>query len=78
MLGSIYLRRGELGPAQVELRQSIHYQPTFALAHYNLALVLEKHGQEDEAEEELKTALKLDPRFTAARRKLNALGTYPH
>jgi choline-sulfatase len=78
MLGSIYLRRGELGPAQVELRQAIHYQPKFALAHYNLALVLEKQGQEDEAQEELKTALKLDPRFTAARRKLNALGTYPH
>jgi len=48
-------------------------QPEFAWAHYNLALVSKKQEKKDEATQELRAALKADPKFQAAQRELDRM-----
>jgi len=71
MLASIYLKRGELNLARSELTEAIHCQPQFVSAHFNLALVLQKEGKRDEAANEFRATLRLDPEFEAARAALD-------
>jgi tetratricopeptide (TPR) repeat protein len=48
--------------------------PTWADAHWRLALVLEKLGHRDEALSELREALKLNPKHPQAAKDLERLG----
>lgn len=49
-LGNVHDLRGELPASRDAFRQAIEAEATGALAHYNLGAVLERLGEEDEAE----------------------------
>ena len=49
--------------AEDSLRESLQYNPDFALAHYHLGRVLEKLGRDEAAAEEDKSAAALDVKF---------------
>jgi tetratricopeptide (TPR) repeat protein len=48
-------------------------EPTVAMAHWRLGLVLEKEGRKDQARQELQQAVSLDPAFEPARKDLKRL-----
>ena len=49
-LGNVHDLRGELPPSRDAFRQAIAAEASGSLAHYNLGAVLERLGEEDEAE----------------------------
>jgi tetratricopeptide (TPR) repeat protein len=59
-LGYLQLRLQQFAAAEANLRESLKYDPKFALAHYHLARVLENEGRNDAAIEEHKAAAALD------------------
>jgi tetratricopeptide (TPR) repeat protein len=59
-LGFLQLRLQQFGAAEENLRESLKYNPKFALAHYHLARVLENQGRDAEAIVEHKAAAELD------------------
>ena len=61
-----YLRTYLAQPAEGE-------EPTWAMAHWRLALVLEQEGHKDEAVRELQTAVSLDGTLEAAKKDLKRL-----
>ena len=68
------LRRA-LGKNAVEdyLRDAIKADPNHVLAHFDLALLLEKRGDAGEAEEHLRAAISTDETFAAAHFRLSEL-----
>jgi superkiller protein 3 len=60
-LGSLELRLLRFREAEESLRESLKYDPKFALAHYRLARALEGLERPDAAIEEYKLASDLDP-----------------
>jgi tetratricopeptide (TPR) repeat protein len=48
-------------------------QPSLAVAHWRLGLVLEKEGHKDQAKQELQQAVNLDPAFEPAKKDLKRL-----
>jgi tetratricopeptide (TPR) repeat protein len=69
-LGFIYLRQQLFGPAIMRLRQSVAAAPNNALYHYHLSLALSKSGDTHGADESLRRAVTLDPRFSAAQGRI--------
>ncbi len=62
-LGLSYIANPSMYPqAEQSFRAAIKYDKTYAEAHYNLALILYKLGRFDEAREEFKKILELNPR----------------
>ncbi len=56
-LGNVYDLRGELEPARDAFRRALESDDTLTLAHYNLGAVLERLGEEDEAERSYREAI---------------------
>lgn len=54
------LRMNRVGDAEAAFRESLHYDPAFAQAHYHLGRTLEKEDREPEAISEYLAALKTD------------------
>lgn len=59
-LGNVHDLRGELPASRDAFRRAIEVNPVGSLAHYNLGAVLERLGEEDEAEECYRCALDCD------------------
>jgi tetratricopeptide (TPR) repeat protein len=60
-LGMVLLRLESWKAAETALRESLRYDPRFAMAHYHLGRVLEKEGRDAEAMDEYRSAISLDP-----------------
>jgi tetratricopeptide (TPR) repeat protein len=73
LLGVEYLKTGQIPEAVHGLEQAVTLLPHDASNHANLGLALACKGQYERAEAELKRALDLDPRNTAACRLLGEL-----
>ena len=50
------MQRGDLEPARRQFEETIRLQPKLASAHYNLALIFQKQGKTDAAEQEFRAA----------------------
>ena len=61
--GYLLFRVQKFREAEDSLRESLQYNPDFALAHYHLGRVLEKLGRDEAAAEEYKSAAALDAKF---------------
>jgi tetratricopeptide (TPR) repeat protein len=55
-LGALLLRLQQLKEAENALRESLRYDPKFAMAHYHLGRALEAEGQDSEAMDEYRAA----------------------
>lgn len=64
----LYGRLGELERAERMLREAIAIRPSFAPAHWNLAMTLQFQGRLDEALEVVSETLRLDPYHVEARK----------
>ncbi len=62
-LGLLCIGKRSWEDAEAAFRRVIELDQRNAIAHFNLARVLRELGRADEAERELETALKLDPRL---------------
>ena len=60
-LGALLLRLQQLKEAEDGLRESLRYDPKFAMAHYHLGRTLEAEGRDGEAIEEYRNATSHDP-----------------
>ena len=67
-------QQNQLDRAESFLRQAIAVAEPTARYHFNLGVVLEAAGREQEARAELKRALALDPGHERARQRLEGLG----
>ena len=56
----------KLREAEACYRRALHYGPTLALAHFNLAVVLEDQHHKSEAVAAYEAALRADPTFREA------------
>ncbi len=61
--GYLLFRVQKFQEAEASLRESLKYDPDFALAHYHLARALEKLARDEGAIQEYKSAAALDPKF---------------
>jgi tetratricopeptide (TPR) repeat protein len=59
--GYLLLRLQQLKEAEAALRESVQYDPRLGTAHYHLGRTLEAEDRDDEAIEEYKVAISLDP-----------------
>ena len=59
-LGNVYDLRGELEPASSAFKRALETDDSLALIHYNLGAVLERLGEEDEAERCYREAIHCD------------------
>ncbi len=73
-LGSLDLARGDAAEAERAFQRAIMGAPRSAAAHGSLALALGAQGRFDEARDELRTVLQLEPGNAAARQLLQQLG----
>jgi Tfp pilus assembly protein PilF len=55
------LNAGDLNGAIDQFRSAIKSSPTYAPAHFQLAIALERKGEKDEAKAEFDRAAQLDP-----------------
>lgn len=60
-LGNVCLQKGETATAVTHYRQALELRPNYAAAHTNLASVLMKQGQAEEARRHLEEAKRLSP-----------------
>src|SRR5262249_25865184 len=75
-LGSLYLDRGDTGPARQAFLAVQHLAPFRPEPHYGTGMTyLRRAGPGDlsKAEKEFRTAIQLDPRYSPARRELGRL-----
>jgi superkiller protein 3 len=61
--GTLLLRLQRFPDAEKNLRESLKYDPRFAMAHYHLGRVLESEGAADAAIDEYQAAAELDQKF---------------
>jgi Flp pilus assembly protein TadD len=76
-LGWVHFKLGEYRAAIDLLRESVDRLPANAVVHYHLGLAYAKAGDRLRARQELREALRLDPRFSHAddaRKMLEELG----
>jgi Flp pilus assembly protein TadD len=78
VLGSLYLRKGDLEKAVREFQEVIRLRPQMASAHYNLGLAFRKQNRENDAVIEFRRALAVDPQFRPAREALGRLANSPN
>ena len=62
-----------LNDAESSLRESLRYDPKFAKAHYQLALLLERQGKLEDAVAQLKQSAALDPTYAEPHYALNRI-----
>ncbi len=62
-LGTLLVKVGKFDEARAALQDSLHYDPRFPKAHYQMGLLLEKEKKDEEAIKELNLAVKFDPTF---------------
>jgi Flp pilus assembly protein TadD len=55
------LQAGESGAAKSEFLEAVHLKPSYAEAHYNLGLALQKQGKEAESRAEFEKAFEIEP-----------------
>jgi Tetratricopeptide repeat len=67
-LGSMNRTIGNLGPAESAFKKALAINPNHALAHYNLGAVYDADKKYDEAIEEYRRALVLDPELADPRK----------
>jgi Flp pilus assembly protein TadD len=72
-LGWLLFQKGQTEDAMKEYSQVLKKDPGFTLAHRNLALALERLGRDQEAIDQLKIVLKLEPNNQEAQQRINAL-----
>ena len=65
--GIVALRAGDAATAREDFGKLLHGNPSYAVAHYDLALAEERLGRYDAAERELDSALALAPGYARAR-----------
>src|SRR3989449_6681093 len=63
--GARLLNAGDLESAISQFQAAIKLVPTYAPAHYHLAVALQRKGQHKEAQGEFQKAAELDPRLKA-------------
>ncbi len=63
----------KLEEAIVHFRSAVRLEPDNLYAHFYLGMALEKSGRQAEALPAYREALRIDPRFQAARQRLSAL-----
>jgi Flp pilus assembly protein TadD len=63
--GKRLLANGDLDGAISQFRTAIRSVPTYAMAHYQLAVALAQKGQKDESSSEFQKASELDSRLVA-------------
>ncbi|HEU5478519.1 MAG TPA: tetratricopeptide repeat protein, partial [Candidatus Tumulicola sp.] len=71
--GIVALKGGDAATARDDFGKLLHVNPSYAVAHYNLALAEERLGRYDAAERELRTALALAPTYARAQLALGAV-----
>jgi cellulose synthase operon protein C len=74
-LGWALFQNGQTERALAMLRQARNLEPEHPEIHYHLGVVLAQAGQKAEAQDELRTALKLAPQFRDAAKATELLGT---
>lgn len=72
-LGYLLVRLLEFKDAEKALRESLKYDPGFATAHYHLGRALEGDGRDNEAIDEYRVAISLDPTAVEALYSLGLL-----
>ena len=77
-LGDLYLKKGDLDKAYTEFLESVRLSPKSASAHYDLGLVLQKQKKPNDAANEFRRALAIDPQFSAARDALSHMAPAPN
>jgi tetratricopeptide (TPR) repeat protein len=65
--GIVALQSGDATTAREDFGKLLHANPSYAVAHYDLALAEERLGRYDAAERELRSALALAPTYARAR-----------
>jgi len=65
--GLLALQTGDAVTARDDFGKLLHVNPSYAVAHYDLALAEERLGRFDAAERELRSALALAPAYARAR-----------
>jgi tetratricopeptide (TPR) repeat protein len=66
--GAVFSDLGLLDQAEREYRRLVKEHPEYADLHYHLGIILKKKGMPDEAMEEFKIAIQLNPHYMEARR----------
>jgi Tfp pilus assembly protein PilF len=61
--GACLIKLGKLAEAESSLRESLHYDSRFPMAHYQLGRLLEKENKNGEALQELRQAAANDPEY---------------
>lgn len=72
-LGSLMLKLDRLSESETYLRESLKYDPKFAKAHYQLAVLLEKRGKLEDAVAQLKQSAAFDPAYAEPHYALNRI-----
>jgi Flp pilus assembly protein TadD len=62
--GKRLLTAGDLEGAISQFRSAINAMPSYAPAHFQLGLALQRRGEKNEAAREFRKAAELDPRLT--------------
>jgi tetratricopeptide (TPR) repeat protein len=73
-LGSVLMVEADLGGAESRFRRAAGLAPGSYEAHNSLGIVLARLGRDEEAAQEFRTAISIDPELAAARENLAALG----
>lgn len=71
-LGEAYMQRGDLKGALAKLQMAIQYDDSFAPAHTVLAVLYEHIGEYDNAEQQYRKVLSLEPKSGSANNNLGA------
>jgi len=71
--GIVALRAGDSTTALADFRKLLTSDPSYAVAHYDLAIAEQQHQDYGESERELRAALALAPAYTRARLALGAV-----
>ncbi|HTA55318.1 MAG TPA: tetratricopeptide repeat protein [Candidatus Acidoferrales bacterium] len=71
--GIVALQAGDAATARDDFGKLLHVNPSYAVAHYDLALAEERLGRYDAAERELRSALGLAPGYARARLALGVV-----
>lgn len=65
-VGEEFIRKGEPAVAIPLLRKAVKASPTYAAAHFNLAVALNQHGDKSQAVDEFAAAIRLQPDYFEA------------
>lgn len=75
LMGNVLERQGDLQGTLDEFRAASRLAPSAAVAHFNTGRILEQQEKWSQAAREYEETLRLEPRFSEARRALDAIRT---